>query len=219
MLSCNQPWEQKREVAFWRGTLTRGKRLEVCRFAKERPELLDFKLVGEGIPPDVAGEFAKIERFLDYKYLPTFDGVIAAYPAFQWRLLSTSVTLKQESDEVQWFFRAVKPYVHYIPLKNDLSDLCDQIAWAKAHDEECHSIAKTATVFALNNLMLEDNYAYLFHVLKKYAALQKLEFKGLRQEMQKEGRWLSLQKRRAFKKRVKQEGKIADYNHWLSPFA
>jgi hypothetical protein len=161
----------------------------------------------------------KLDQFLEYKYLPTFDGVICAYPAFQWRLLSTSVTMKQESNEVQWFFRAVKPYVHYIPIKGDCSDLYDQISWAKSHDQECQTIAKTATAFALNHLMLEDNYAYLFHVLKRYAALQKLDCKRLQQEMQKESRWVNIQKRRAFKKKVKQEGRIAEYNHWLSPFA
>ena len=30
----------------------------------------------------------------------------------------------------------LKPFEHYIPVKHDLSDLLDQIEWAKTHDEE-----------------------------------------------------------------------------------
>mmetsp|Transcript_12083 Transcript_12083/g.34619 ORF Transcript_12083/g.34619 Transcript_12083/m.34619 type:complete len:96 (+) Transcript_12083:3-290(+) len=32
------------------------------------------------------------------------------------------------------------PYVHYVPVRSDLSNLQSQLEWARSHDEECHSI-------------------------------------------------------------------------------
>ncbi len=217
-----KPWSTKKEKAFWRGGLTRGERLQAARQGLQHSQLLDIKLVGAELGDDlkregVVGDFATLDQFMDYKYLPTFDGVICAYPAFQWRLLSNSVTLKQESDEVQWFYRAVKPYVHYIPLKQDLSDLYDQIVWAQNHDAECQKISSQAQAFAQNNLMMEDHYLYLYHVLRRYASLQTL--KGLEAEMKGDKRWVNIQQRRAFKRKVKKEGRMGEYNPWLSPFA
>lgn len=60
---------------------------------------------------------------LKYKIQLTIDGNSATYPGFLWRLLSNSVNIKQESDEIQWFYRIVKPNIHYVPVKNDLSNL------------------------------------------------------------------------------------------------
>ncbi|MBU6446766.1 MAG: hypothetical protein KGQ49_05140, partial [Verrucomicrobia bacterium] len=57
------------------------------------------------------------------KYQPYVDGYMTASPALQWRLLSNCVTFKPETNEIQWFTMAIKPYVHYVPLKSDLSDL------------------------------------------------------------------------------------------------
>ncbi len=215
----SKPWHQKKEMAFWRGGLTRNIRYIATQIGLKHSALFDIKFVGKELGEElkeVVAGFATLDEFMDYKYLPTFDGVICAYPAFQWRLLSNSVTLKQESNEIQWFFRAVKPYEHYIPIKNDLSDFHDQILWAKAHDEECRHISERAMEFAQNNLMMEDHYLYLYHVLKKYASLQRSEFED---ETKADHRWVNIQKRRAFKRKVQKEGRIGEYNAWLSPFA
>lgn len=31
---------------------------------------------------------------------------------------------------------AVRPWVHYVPLKMDLSDLAEKLEWARTHDAE-----------------------------------------------------------------------------------
>jgi len=36
----------------------------------------------------------------------------------------------------------LEPYVHYVPLKSDFSDLVEQYEWCKGHDAECEQIAK-----------------------------------------------------------------------------
>ena len=46
----------------------------------------------------------------------------------------------------------MKPFVHYIPVKNDLSDFYEKFEWAKNNEHECTKIGKNAQDFAANNL-------------------------------------------------------------------
>ncbi len=63
---------------------------------------------------------------------------MAAY-RFPYLLAGGSLVLKQDSKYYEHFYKELKPYVHYVPFKHDLSDLLQQIQWAKDHDEEvCH---------------------------------------------------------------------------------
>jgi len=45
------------------------------------------------------------------------------------------VTLKIESDFAQYFYGDLKPYVHYVPVKKDYSDLISQIEWLRQNDD------------------------------------------------------------------------------------
>jgi hypothetical protein len=184
------PWEKRKGAAFWRGasndkgyTLSnyaQKPRFLISAMSKEHPDLVNAGFC-RVYPADVEALFTQmgiilgnvsIAGHLDYKYLPVIDGYMCTFPGFQWRLLSGSLTLKQESDEIQYFYGALKPHEHYLPLRNDLSDLLEKIAWAKEHDAECRQMAENARAFALQNLLPESIYAYLYHVLQKYAALQ-----------------------------------------------
>jgi protein glucosyltransferase len=165
------PWERKEQIAFWRGGLTEWvHRVFIARLSQQFPSLLDAGLTDPCDFPQKPP--ANYEEHLRYKYLPVLDGIMCTYPGYQWRLLSDSVCFKQESDQVQWFYGALKPYVHYVPVQNDLADLIDQIHWARAHDAECKQIAANSTAFARNGLMYDDVYCYLYHVLVAYSRLQ-----------------------------------------------
>src|SRR3990167_7953033 len=136
------------------------------------------------------GERSPWQEVLACKYLPYVDGVMCASPALQWRLLSGSVTFKPDSSEIQWFYRALKPYVHYFPVKNDLSDLIEKIQWAKEHDAECKAIAEKAHQFAKENLLCADVLNYLAFVLNRYGSSQELDSKILKRETLKDPHWI-----------------------------
>lgn len=191
------PWMMRKEVAFWRGssndkgyTLKNFKekpRFQISLLSKKHPHQLDagycrvFPKSVEAAIQDlglIAG-FEDLEGHLSYKYLPVLDGHMCTFPGFQWRLLSGSLTLKQESDEVQYFYGALEPYEHYIPVKRDMSDLIEKIDWAKKHDSECHLIAERARAFAHQNLMPNQIYAYLYWVLVKYNERQDFDLTAL----------------------------------------
>jgi hypothetical protein len=93
-----------------------------------------------------------------------------------WILASNSLLLKQESLKVEWFDYALKPKVHYYPIKSDLSDLLDAIEYLEAHQEEAKQIVRNANAFVEEFLSREKINAAAAKVLKDYAAAQNFTF-------------------------------------------
>lgn len=187
------PWETKEDKGFWRGSTTGGdfsssnwKNLprsqlvllsianprylnarftQLCQGAQHNHEML-------GMANLVGGTASPLDS-LKYKYQIDVDGNTCGYSRCYWILLSNSVSLKQVSDNIQWYYGALVPYVHYIPVANDMSNVINKIQWAQKHDEKAQKIAKNATEFVLNNLREEHIYLYMYLLLTKYAELQR----------------------------------------------
>ena len=56
------------------------------------------------------------------------------------------VAPRQVADRM-WYFDLLKPYHDHIPVKADLSDLGEKIAWCRANDDKCRIIGENAKVF------------------------------------------------------------------------
>lgn len=186
------PWRMKLETSFWRGATTGGNyqndswkesaRCKLVLSSLKYPELIDarFTLLVQGAEQIqkmklLVGNCVTPLNSLKYKYLIDVDGNSCAYGRCYWTLLSNSVVLKQTSDNIQWYYGAISPYLHYIPVANDLHDLISQIKWAKNNDENCQKISEFSTEFVLNELNEEKIHLYLYAVLMKYADLQKFK--------------------------------------------
>ncbi len=50
-----------------------------------------------------------------WKFLLNLDGFTAAYRLAKY-LLTNSVVLKEESTKIEYYYRSLKPYKHYIPV-------------------------------------------------------------------------------------------------------
>ena len=109
---------------------------------------------------------------LEYKYLVDVDGNSCSFERYFWVLLSNSLVLKQITPNIQWYYSALNPYEHFVPVKEDLSDLLEKYEWALSHDLEAKKIAQNATEFAKENLSTEDVFLYMHCLLKEYARLQ-----------------------------------------------
>ena len=114
----------------------------------------------------------KVERigFLDYwryKYLLNLDGTVAAYrlPAL---LAGNSVVLKQDSKWYEHFYAELEPFVHYIPVKEDATDVMDQLQWARTYDRRAQRIARRGREYARARLGAEAIYCYYFRALERY---------------------------------------------------
>ena len=184
-------WETKREIAFWRGAPTGGMftcntwlhypRSRLVLLSQGHPEEIDARFTV--CSAQVLGEARRLlsralplatpvspADHLRYKYLIDMDGNTCTYARCYWILLSNSVMFKQVSDQMQWYYGALKPWKHYIPFTNDL---LEKIAWARAHDDECRRISDAATKLVLTALQADQNDQYLFQLLSAYSVLQR----------------------------------------------
>ena len=98
-----------------------------------------------------SGTFTTLPDHCKYKYLIDFLG--NGYSGRAKHLLHSGRPLfyQERHWNEYWFFK-MKPFVHYIPVKNDLSDFYEKFEWAKQNEAECNKIAKQAQDFAKDNL-------------------------------------------------------------------
>ena len=82
----------------------------------------------------------------NYKYIINVDGHVSAF-RISYELSMGSVILLQKSKYRVWFRNYLEEYKHYVPIKEDLSDLYEKIRWCRQHDNECREIAKNARLF------------------------------------------------------------------------
>ncbi|KAJ6462104.1 hypothetical protein C8R45DRAFT_1178508 [Mycena sanguinolenta] len=73
-----------------------------------------------------------------------------------------------------YFSNWLLPYVHYIPVRIDLSDLVEKLKWALAHEAEAEArrIHDLGIQFAQRVLMDEQNDCYWAAVLLEWARVQ-----------------------------------------------
>ena len=87
----------------------------------------------------------------DYKYILIAEGNVAAH-RIATDLLLNSVILLIDSMYDVWCSHLLIPYVHYIPIKADLSDLEKQLKYCESHPEEMKAIAHEARKLGLKLL-------------------------------------------------------------------
>jgi len=84
---------------------------------------------------------------LKYKYLICLEGNDVA-TSLKWQLMSNSVVIMSKPLIEGWLMEGLlQPYVHYVPLKDDFSDLPEIIEWCKLNDDKCKEISINSTVW------------------------------------------------------------------------
>jgi len=116
--------------------------------------------------------WSSIKEQLAYRYQIALDGIHATNPGYAWRLLSGCLVFKQSSPYVQWFYEGLEPYVHFIPVERDLSDLLDKVRYAIANDLEAKQIGANSREFAEKHLSLHHFFEHALYVLEEYARIQ-----------------------------------------------
>jgi hypothetical protein len=196
-LNQTHPWAHKKEQLFWRGSTTgclrdeknqlvgistenwqRIPRVVLALIGKQHPELINahFIQVVQHHESDFPSFFcslfplkpyADLEEHLCYKYLIDVDGNTTTYRGYQF-LFSNSLLFKQASDEFLWYYDAWQPFVHFIPVKVDFSDLLEKILWAINNDKKAEEIANRATRLALDVFCVENIEEFTHRLLCQY---------------------------------------------------
>jgi hypothetical protein len=175
------PWSRKREYAVFRGTSTgigydarTNPRIRLCtdfqthprcnvgltawntRYRKYTgsPELRQIEPTMNLSGPLTADEQSQ------YKYIIHVEGHVQAY-RLGVELAMRSVILLVHSRYRLWYEPLLQPWVHYVPVAEDLSDLNERLEWCVTHDAECQEIAHQARVFYDTHLSRKGCLQYL----------------------------------------------------------
>jgi hypothetical protein len=187
-------WESKSNTVFYRGmdlgivdlpTWLIHPRPKLVSLSCQHPDLIDAKFTNlysahlqYASEHGFMGNYVSMRDHPKHKYLISVDAVCAATPRFPLLLHSNSVVFKDTVKAHLWFFKAIKPYEHFIPIKEDLSDLLTQLDWAKNHDDECKKISENARQLAADVLTHEAIYLYFYRLLEAYSKKQRNQYQS-----------------------------------------
>jgi len=170
--------------------LSRSPRLSSVAWSLEHPELLDAKI----------GNLGRLENKELYWQQRNINGMDKLYPgpsfipqedyytryqvalvlggfgaAFRTSIhLSTeTAVVLQEFEFKEWFTPMMKPFEHYIPLSEDLSDLDERMHWVAEHPEDVHQIARNGRKFYERYLSFEKNEEHIAELAYRMALLTK----------------------------------------------
>ncbi len=136
----------------WAGNLfCHENRLELYNLSKQYPNMLSVSHYAEH---EVPKEFDFFNQFVSpfdvikkNKYVIDIEGV--GYSGRVKLLLHSNRPLfLQERPLKEYYYQWLEPYVHYIPVKRDLSNLVDQYEWAEANTQQVVDIVDNANAFA-----------------------------------------------------------------------
>jgi len=166
------PWSERSDGIVWRGgafgqgylsfaeQMARNpatyQRIRLAHLAKGSE--VDFRFVEHEFTRDIIvpmlksglmGERIPEPSWVNRKYAIDIDGFTNAWSNFFIRMKLGCCVFKVNSQfgYKQWYYDRIEPFKHYIPVKADLSDLFEQIDWARTHPAECEQIAAAGQAF------------------------------------------------------------------------
>jgi hypothetical protein len=161
----------------------RGK---LYKLAKDHPDLLEVGLQRASSVNQVETFFQAMAwekkpymtmeaQAKQFKYAVYLEGNCGWADRLKNQLALGMVLFVQETPCQEFFAPLLVPWVHYIPIKNDLSDLLDLIRWAQANDDSVREISANAAEFAKEYLSTDSWRIYLRTVFDIYAGLMRYQ--------------------------------------------
>lgn len=169
-------FKHKKNILVWRGATTgingdyeTNRLLAVKTLFNNNLCDVGFTLCCQGKRPfNLLKNSMDMNTLLQYKYHLVLEGNDVA-SGLKWQLYSNSVVFMRKPTKVSWAMEdTLEPFVHYIPIKDDFSNVTDMIEWANNNQEKCEIIAKNATNFIEQFLNPERELLIQQMVLKKY---------------------------------------------------
>jgi Glycosyl transferase family 90 len=142
-------------IVFWRGadfgpvvrTMHELPRIRLCRLGIGHPDLFDV-----GIAAFRHGRFTDAITAAGYRAHIDIDGRSNAWSGLFQKLLTGSPLLKVASPAGyrQWYYDALEPWINYVPVMSDMSDLVEKARWVLTHDEAAHRIGRQGQALAMS---------------------------------------------------------------------
>jgi hypothetical protein len=126
-----------------------GTDMKIVRIVRSNYRRLDRDRI---VQAGILGERTPVEAWAGHKFAIDIDGNSNSFGTMLCRQILGCCVLKVGSPEnwSQWYYDREKPWVHFIPIQSDLSDLAEKIAWCREHDRECQQIAAEGRILAIS---------------------------------------------------------------------
>ena len=181
-------WSEKRPRAVWRGSTTGDAyternwrempRSKAVLLSRKRPDLLDAGFTHLRAQADDAAVrdmqqanmsmgYLDYDQIFEYQALLSIDGnsVADRLPA----LMVGSAVIKQDSDRIEFWYHDLKPFVHYIPVKHDMSNLEEVLDLALKNVTLIMQIARNSRELVLERLHPHCILCYWIQLLHMYS--------------------------------------------------
>jgi hypothetical protein len=172
-----RPWQDRDETVLWRGSTTGIGVVATGDLDRADPHLIqrvrmclilrgvdgaDAKISAIAQSPDperdrdrlaragVFGERIAAEQWIGRRFALDIDGNSNAWGNLFQRLVLGCCVIKVASPVGyrQWYYDDLEPWRHYVPVRADMADLVETIAWCRAHPAECEAIAAEGSALA-----------------------------------------------------------------------
>lgn len=163
-------WEKKRDAIVWRGGCTgvrggsseNGVRIRFAENYGTHPnEDINIGMssscaaFGASLDSKYQKKELSMEQMLKYKYILSLEGNDVA-TGLKWQLASSSTVFMPKPTAESYAMEALLvPFVHYIPVKHDATNVEEMVTWAKANDDKVRWISEQASKY-MDNLWLSD---------------------------------------------------------------
>lgn len=161
------------------------------RKAHLNPALMDIQFAGKAgsCAPNLCDELDKLydwrkmqtlQEAGHYKYVFDIDG--HGWSGRFKRLITSNSLVFKNTIYPEWFMDRVAPWVHYVPVQIDLSDLYDTFTFFRggldgkgAHEDLAKKIAAAGREWSQTYWRKEDLTAYTFRLFLEYARVSSLD--------------------------------------------
>ena len=163
----------KKNSIVWRGVTTNynEKPVRMCAVNKyHNHDIFDigFNKCTQGRVVTTLKPRLSLKEQLEYKFILSIEGNDVA-SGLKWQLYSNSVVIMAKPTCISWAMEdKLLPYIHYIPVKDDYSDLEEVFNWGLAHEEECIAITKNAKAFISQFLDEEKEQEIHRRIIQRY---------------------------------------------------
>ena len=179
-------WENKKPVAVFRGSSTgpgfhSNVRIRLCEMTQDDPRF-DTGITDYSTRYQITGgclerarqsrtvaKFMSLEDQSRYKYIIHVSGHVQAYRLSAELAMHSVVLMVEDARGYKlWFEKKLEPWVHFVPVKADLSDLGARVDWCRQNDAQCKTIAMNARAFYNKYLSKHGCLNYLYEMLHAY---------------------------------------------------
>jgi len=167
----NYNWHEKENNIVWRGNgyTSFDKKFNRYHFISKyyKEHNVGFTVYNPKLSSDLFKDEMTVEQQLKYKYLLCLEGNDVA-TSLKWSLMSNSVVIMSKPIIEGWLMEGLlQPYVHFVPLKDDFSDLNEILEWCRNNDDTCKQISENARKWMMQFLD-SDNELKLHNTIREW---------------------------------------------------